>query len=416
MKPGGVSRRDFVAAAAGSLTAAGYAQVRGSNDRLRIAIIGPGARGTSLMREFFKQALDANAEMVAVCDLWTKRQDDAAALVKEMTGREPKKFRYLRDLVQMKDLDGIIIATPDHAHAKLLTEAVKAGKDVYCEKPMGNVLAEAKEAYRTVRASKQVVQIGTQGLSSGAYQAAAEFVRSGKLGVISRIVLERNFNGPRWRGVQAVSQLRPEETDWNEWLLGRPSRPFDPRMYFEFRLYREFSSGIADQWMSHEMAGVHHIMDDYFPYSAVSSGGTFVWKDQRENPDTFQTLLVYPKGFLVSYSTMFGNDFPNVTRYCGQNGVMEPAGRGEGYVARGAGGGKRPQRLAEDIPINPINPVNHMKNWLDSMRSRKTPNADVRSGYAHSVATIMAAQAEIAGKRLYWDAKREEIVDRPPAG
>ncbi len=405
------SRRDFVAGAAG-ITAAAYAQVRGANDRLRIAIVGPGSRGTALMKEFFKQALDANAEMVAVCDLWTKRQDSAAALVKEMTGREPRKFKYLRDLLQMKDLDGIIIATPDHAHAKLLTEAVKGGKDVYCEKPMGNVLSEAKEAYRTVKGSKQVVQIGTQGLSSGGYQAAAEFVRSGKLGVISRVVLESNFNGPRWRGVPAVKEIRPEETDWNEFLLGRSPRPFDPRAYFEFRLYREFSSGIPDQWMSHAIAGVHHVMDDYFPHSAVANAGTFIWKDERENPDTFQTLLVYPKGFLVSYSTMFGNDSPAVNRFYGRNGIMEAASRGEGYVARGTGGAKRPERLAADVAIQPINPVNHMKNWLDSMRSRKTPNADVRSGYAHSVATIMAAQAERTGKKLYWDPKREEIVER----
>jgi predicted dehydrogenase len=403
------SRREFVA----GLTAAAYAQTPRANDRLRIAIVGPGARGTSLMKEFFRLAKESNVEMVAVCDLWTKRQDEAAALTKEMTGKEPRKFRYMHELLQMKDLDGVIIATPDFAHAKLLTQAVKAGKDVYCEKPMANVLEEAKEAYRTVNSSRQVVQIGTQGLSSGAYQAAAEFVRSGKLGTISRVVLESNYNGPRWRGVPAVQQIRQEETDWNAWLLGRPQRPFDPRLYFEFRLYRGFSSGIPDQWMSHAIAGVHHIMDDYFPHSAVANAGTFVWKDDRENPDTFQAVLVYPKGFLVSYSTMFANDSQAVNRFYGQNGIMEAASRGEGYVARGTGGGKRPERIAGEIAVNPVNPVNHMKNWFDSMRSRKTPNADVRSGYAHSVAVIMAAQAEITGKKLYWDPKREEIVDRP---
>jgi len=413
MDPNYLSRRHWVAgAAAASLSAAAYGQAAGANDRLRIAIVGPGARGASLMKDFFQLAREMNAEMVAVCDLWSVRRVEAAARVKEMTGREPRQVQYIQDLLQMKDLDGIIIATPDFAHAKLLTQAVRAGKDVYCEKPMGNVVAEVKEAYRAVKASSQVVQIGTQGLSSGHYQAAAQFVRSGRLGVISRVALESNYNGPRWRGVPAVKQIRQEETDWNAWLLGRPARPFDPRLYFEFRLYRGFSSGIPDQWMSHAIAGVHHILDDYFPYSAVANAGAFVHKDDRENPDTFQALLVYPKGFLVSYSTMFGNDSAGVNCYYGENGVLEGT-RSGGYMVKGTGGGKRPTRISEEIALKPVQPVHHMKNWLESMRSRKTPNADALSGYAHSVATIMAAEAEITGKKLYWDKKREEIVDRP---
>ncbi|MBI3696416.1 MAG: Gfo/Idh/MocA family oxidoreductase, partial [Acidobacteria bacterium] len=352
------SRREFVAGAA--MTAAAYAQaraqVRGANDRLRIAIVGPGSRGTALMRDFYQFAQEMNAEMVAVCDLWSKRQDQAAARVKEMTGREPRKVQHIEDVLQMNDVDAVIIATPDFAHAKLLTQAVKAGKDVYCEKPMGNVLAEVKEAYRTVKASKQVVQIGTQGLSTGNYQAAAQFVRSGKLGVISKVVLETNYNGPRWRGVPAVKEIQEQDTDWNAWLLGRPPRPFDPRLYFEFRLYQGFSSGIPDQWMSHAIAGVHHVMDDYFPHSVVANAGAFVWKDERENPDTFQALLVYPKGFMVSYSTMFGNDSPAVNRYYGLNGTMEETGR-ESYVVKGVGGDKRPARISEEITLQPINPV-----------------------------------------------------------
>jgi predicted dehydrogenase len=363
------------------------------------------------MKDFFQVASDMNAEIVAVCDLWSQRRDAAAALVNEMTGRVPAKFQHIEELLQRKDVDGFIIATPDFAHSKLLTQSVKAGKDVYCEKPMGNVLSEVKEAYYTVKGSKQVVQIGTQGLSTGAYQSAAQFVRSGKLGKISRVVLESNFNGPRWRGLPAVKQVREEDTDWNAWLLGHPARPFDPRLYVEFRLYRGFSSGIPDQWMSHSIAGVHHVMDDYFPESAVGNGGTFLYKDERENPDTFQALLVYPKGFMVSYSTMFGNDSPSVNRYYGQNGILESTKDREDYVAKGIGGDSRPTKITDEIALKPINPVHHMKNWLECMRTRKTPNADAHSGYGHSVATIMAAQSEYQGKKLYWDKQREEIVD-----
>jgi predicted dehydrogenase len=105
-----------------------------------------------------------------------------------------------------------------------------------------------------------------------------------------------------------VNQIRQEDTDWRHWLMTKPDRPFDPRLYFEFRLYKDFSSGIPDQWMSHAIDMVHWFMDDHFPRSVAAHGGVFAWHDGRENPDTFHTLLEYPKGFLVSYSTSFGND------------------------------------------------------------------------------------------------------------
>jgi predicted dehydrogenase len=409
-------RRNFVlggmAAAAVARSARG---ARAANDRLRVGIIGPGTQGAGLMRGFQQLAGEANAEMVAVCDLWTKRRDQAAAKVKEATGREPRKFQHYHDLLMMKDLDAVIIATPDHQHARQLVDAIKAGKDVYCEKPMGNVLSEVKEAYRLARASKQVVQLGTQGLSTGNYQAVAQLVRSGRLGKISRVSHDGSFNGPRWSPIAAVKELRENEIDWKAWLQGRPMRPFDPRLYFEFRLFREFSNGIADQWLTHAIAAVHHIMDDYFPVSAVAQGSVLVYRDGRQNPDTFQASFLYPKGFLYCYTAMFGNDFTPSSRYHGQNGTVERVGEQSPWVARGLGGGTRPERLKEDLVLKPINPVHHMKNWLDCLRSRQPPNADLRSGYAHSVVSIMAAQAERTGKRLYWDPQREEIVDRPVA-
>jgi predicted dehydrogenase len=406
-------RRNFVL---GGMAAVAYGRaVRGANDRIRVGIIGPGTHGAGLMRGFQTVAQEANAELVAVCDLWNRRRDEAAAQVKAASGREPRKVLRFDDLVTMKELDALIIATPDHTHARMLAQAVKAGKDVYCEKPMGNVLSEVKEAVRAVTASKQVVQLGTQALSNGNYQAAAEVVRSGRLGKISRVTHDGSFNGPRWSPLPAVKEIRERDTDWKAWLMGRPARPFDPRLYFEFRLYREFSNGIADQWLTHAIAAVHHIMDDYFPTSVVAQGGVLVFPDGRQNPDTFQASFVYPKGFLFGYSAMFGNDYTPSQRYFGQNGTLERVGEQSPYVARGLGGGTRPERLAQDVTLKPINPVHHMKNWLDCIRSRKAPNADLRSGYAHSVVSIMAARSERTGKKLYWDRAREEIVDRPVA-
>ncbi len=146
---------------------------------------------------------------------------------------------------------------------------------------------------------------------------------------MSKIEVVWNYHGPRWRGREEVAKIREEDTDWRRWLMGRAARPFDPRLYFEFRLYKEFSGGIADQWMSHGIDLVHWFMGDSFPRSVVAHGGVFAWHDGRENADTFQALLEYPKGFLVSYSTSFGNDAPSSTRYMGKKATLLNIG-GEG--------------------------------------------------------------------------------------
>jgi predicted dehydrogenase len=391
--------------------------VLGANSRLGIAIVGPGAMGSGHVRTFGREGPAAGAEMVAVCDLWSKRREAAAALVKQAGGREPRQIQHLDDVLAMKEVDGVILATPDHQHARQLVQAVKAGKDVFCEKPMGNDIAEVKEAYRVVKASRQVVQLGTHRLSNGACQAAAAFVRSGKLGKISRVDHQGSFNGPRWSPVPAVKEIREQDTDWKAWLMGHKARPFDARLYFEYRLYREFSNGIPAQWLTHAAASVHHIMDDYFPVSVTANGGVLVYPDGRESSDTFSAALLYPKGFLFTYAAMFGNNYPGHVRYFGQNGTLERVGGDDDghYVVKGLGGGDRPEKIKDDIDLPPIAPVNHIKNWLDCMHSRRTPIADVRSGYGHAVAAIMAARAEWTGKKLYWDRKREEIVDKPVA-
>ncbi len=421
-----ITRRSFVrnsalaASTFAALPASAARRVVGANDRISIGHVGPGDRGHALLRDVHEFAGPLNAEVTAVCDLWTGHRERGAATVTQQYGREPRKFKYLEEMLALKDLDAVIISTGDFQHARLLMEVVKAGKDCYCEKPMANVLQEAKDACRAVKNSSQVVQIGTQGRSSGMNMAAAELVRSGVLGTISKIEIASNYHGPRWRGRKQVEQIREEDTDWKRWLLAKPHRPFDPRAYFEFRLYRDFSSGIPDQWMSHAIDAVHMVMDDSFPRSVTATGGVFVWKDGRENSDTFQAVLTYPKGFLVSYSTSFGNDFPGGSRYYGVNGTLDMMGVGLAGDAQrkpritGAGG-KGAAKIAADAPLeaSPAG-VHHMKNWLECIRSRKEPNGNVRAGYAHSVASIMAAQAERSGKKLYWDARKEEIVAHEP--
>ena len=216
--------------------------------------------------------------------------------------------------------------------------------------------------------------------------------------------------------------------------MTKPYRPFDPRLYFEFRLYREFSSGIPDQWMSHGIDLVHWFMGDSYPRSVVAHGGVFAWPDGRENPDTFQALLEYPKGFLVSYSTSFGNDSPGFTRYMGKKATLLNLG-GEGspryQLVEEKGNHEDNAEIDRDrtaryvlppgetgVPPMGIDDLTHghMANWLECLRTRQPPHCTVDDGFAHSVACTMAAQSHWAGKKLYWDASREEILDHAPPG
>jgi predicted dehydrogenase len=440
-KPSGaMNRRTFLnntvkviggSAALGS-NALSYGRIAGANDRVSIGHIGIGSRGSELDEILSRLKQSHNVQMTAVCDLWSVHREKAQAANAEFYGQAPRAFKKPEELLALRDLDAVIISTPEHSHSPMLKLAAEAGKDVYVEKPMGNVLADIKAARDTVRRHKIIAQVGTQHRSEPYPKLAREAIQSGALGDVSKIEIVWNYHGPRWRGRKEVSQIRESDTDWTAWLMTKPHRPFDPRLYFEFRLYRDFSAGIADQWMSHGIDLVHYFMNDSFPRSVAAHGGIFAWHDGRENADTFQALLEYPKGFLVSYSTSFGNDSPSFTRYMGKKATLVNLG-GEGspryQLLEEKGnheenpdvdkqrGGKYLQ-LPGDKELPPMGiddmSVEHMANWIECMRSRKDPIATVDNGFAQSVACIMATQAYWTGKKQYWDAKTEEITDRVP--
>ena len=169
----------------------------------------------------------------------------------------------------------------------------EAGKDCYCEKPMANELQEAKAARDAVLKHKRIAQIGTQHRSEPYQIAVRDFIKTGALGEVSKVEIVWNYHGPRWRGRSEVSQVREQDTDWRRWLLKKAPRPFDPRMYFEFRLYKDFSSGIADQWMSHGIDLIHYFLGDSFPKSVMASGGVFAWKtDARTRTPSRRCLSI----------------------------------------------------------------------------------------------------------------------------
>jgi len=424
------STASIVAASALGSTALSYARITGANDRISLGHIGVGNRGRGLLQQVSQLKDKVKAETTAVCDLWKNNRERAVESSNRYFGRAPRSFQYLEDLLKLKDVDAMIIATPEHSHSPILKMVAEAAKDAYCEKPMGNVLEEVKAARDVVKQRKLIVQIGTQHRSEPYQLAAREVVRSGVLGDVSKYELVWNYNGPRWRGRPEVKKIRAEDTDWKKWLMTKRDRPFDPQIYFEFRLYREFSSGIADQWMSHGIDLVHYYMNEQPPRSVVAHGGVFAWHDGRENPDTFQVLVEYPT-FLASFSTSFGNDSDSFSRIMGKKATLVNIG-GEGSprwkVVEEKGNHeenpliKRAERwvtLPGDDKPGPINigdeDVSHMTNWFECLRSRKQQtNATVDNGYLHSVACIMAARSYWEGKRLYYDAKNEQILDHMP--
>jgi predicted dehydrogenase len=414
-------------------TALSCARILGANDRISLGHIGVGNRGRGLIEIAGRLKDRHNVEMTAVCDLWKVNLERARSASAERYGRPPRPFQHLEDLLELEDVDAVLISTPEHSHSPILKMVAEAGKDAYVEKPMGNVLDEAKAARAAVLRNKRIVQVGTQHRSEPHPRAAHDLVASGVLGDVSKVEVVWNYHGPRWRGREEVGQIREEDTDWRRWLLTKPYRPFDPRLYFEFRLYREFSSGIPDQWMSHGIDLVHWFMGDSHPRSAVAHGGVFAWPDGRENADTFQALLEYPKGFLVSYSTSFGNDSPSFTRYMGKKATLVNVG-GEGspryqlveekgtheddpeidrqragkYVLLPGETGLPPMGI-DDLSLE------HMANWFECLRSREQPHCTVEDGFAHSVACMMATRSYWSGVKIYWDAASETILDHAPA-
>ncbi|HLZ93433.1 MAG TPA: Gfo/Idh/MocA family oxidoreductase [Candidatus Acidoferrum sp.] len=435
-----INRRTFLGKSA-ALTAGGaayastalsYGRIAGANDRISLCHIGNGSRGEDLDWIVSKLAVQHHVEMSGVCDLWRLNREKAVAANTKYYGRAPRAFQYLEEVLALKDVDAVIISTPEHSHSPILKMAVEAGKDAYVEKPMGNVLAEAIAARDAVRKSGRIVQVGTQHRSEPYPRAAHDLVQTGVLGNVSKVEIVWNYHGARWRGREETKRIREADTDWRKWLLTKPYRPFDPQVYCEFRLYREFSSGIPDQWMSHAIDLVHWFMNDSFPRSVMAHGGIFAWRDGRENADTFEALLEYPKGFLVSYSTSFGNDAPSFTRYMGKKATLENIG-GEGspryqlveekgtheddpdidkqrksnYVLLPGESGLPPMGIDDRT-------LGHMVNWFECLRSRQQPHCTVQDGLAHSVANMMAAESYWSGRKQYWDAASETYSDRGP--
>jgi len=438
------SRRTFLKAAGAGLAgaalgsrASSYASIIGANDRVRVGAVGFSDRlRYALVPAFQLHAKELNFELAALSDIWRQRREEGITHLQYVTGRTIAAARNNEELYDRKDVDAVIVATADFQHAQHGVQAVTAGRDAYIEKPLANTMADARAIREAVRNTGKIVQIGTQRRSAANYQRAYEFIRSGQFGDIVSVEMTWNVNQPgRWRRPNLVASLREEDVDWKRFLVNRPSVPFDPRKYVEFRLFWPYSSGIPDQWMVHQIDTVHWFTGLPRPRSVVANGGIYLWHDGRKNWDTMTAVFDYgplddsSKGFQVVYSSRQTNAAGDVKEIYYSNGgsldldknrISSEGGLEDKYAKEI---GMKPNLLSERSLAEAPGAIDksasagvdeatsaNMRNWMECVRGRKTPNANIEAGYSHSIALCMTIAAIQSGQRVGFDDAKQEVI------
>src|SRR5260370_12790855 len=318
-----IERRKFMKQAALAGAAIGLAgstsRVLGENDRVRLGAIGFGARGQEDMHDALKLP---NVEFVAAADVYKRRLEEAKLLAPGV-----KTFTDPRRLLDLKDVDAVIVASPLHCHGRHFLDTVAAGKDLFCEKTMTWSVQEAESCHDAARKSDRVIQIALQHQSSGPLTDAQQSIKDGLVGKITHVESWMSRNTPKGKGqwVRPVpADCTAANVDWNLFLNGRRSRPFDANKFINWRLYWEFSGGNVTENMVHQIALIISSLDLPLPNSAYMSGGVFSEKDGREVPDTIAVTLDFPNDLTVTWQSTFSNSHYGLgERYLDSHGTIE---------------------------------------------------------------------------------------------
>jgi predicted dehydrogenase len=304
MKKYSFTRREFMQWGAGAAAAGALAKVTvlepqrlwaapglvAPSDTVRFGIIGTGVEGCDLLRT---SLFVPGVECVAAADLYDSRH---IAAKEALGGKDIETTRDYRRILDRKDIDAVLVATPDHWHRKAVIDAVEAGKDVYCEKPMSHSVEDGLAMVEAVQKHNSILQVGSQRASSILYAKAKEIWDSGKLGLVDTIeaAWDRNTDSGAW--VYPIPPDASEQTiDWNTWLDGAPQRPFDPTRFFRWRCYKDYGAGLAGDLFVHLLSGIHVVTGTNAPpQRALSTGGLYYYKDGREFPDLLWTMYDYP--------------------------------------------------------------------------------------------------------------------------
>jgi predicted dehydrogenase len=437
---GTMKRRDFISTIAGAAaavsgqTAVSAGRVVAANERVNVGLIGCGSRGrlvSKLMREV------PNVDFIAVCDVY----DAPLQQARDWAGPRAQAFRDFRKVLDLKDVDAVVIATPDHWHAIPAVLACQAGKDIYLEKPLGYTVREGRAIVEAVQRHGRILLHGTQQRSAPHYAEAARIVRSGALGPV-HFVRIWNYVNMHPEGIgRAADSEPPPGADWDFFLGPAPSVPFNRNRFVgTYRWFWDYGGGLVTDFGIHRFDSMHQIMGVDAPVSAVASGRRFALTDGAETPDVVQVTYDYP-GFVLSYEAMMLNahgaggrspgrtyygargetDRPHGEAYYGTNGtlIVDRLGfeifpelkttSGPGAVGRDAPVMEHRMRRAEMTAQDAT--AAHVGHFVDCVRSRQKPNADAETGQRSSTVSHLGNIALRTGRKIAWDAKSETIVN-----
>lgn len=412
------TRRQFIGttgtAAAGiglglALAPRTYAQSKGANDKVIFGMIGCGGMGRHNLRKFMELS---GVEIAAVCDVDEKHMNDAADDVVKAGRPAPKKFKDFRKLLEEKEINAVLIGTPDHWHAIPFIAACEAGKDIYCEKPISHSFVEAKAMMNAAKHFKRVVQIGTWQRSMKHFQDAIDFVRSGKMGEISVCrawSVNAAGNGISNIGKQ-TAQTPPPELDWNFWLGPAPMVPYQPnRSHFSWRWFFDYGGGLMTDWGVHMLDIALLGTQQTDPVSVSSVGGIFATHDDRDTPDTLIASYQFPK-LLMTWEHRFNNGrgldggIGHGTEFIGTNGTLIVDRERYQYFPE--------KKDAEQPPKMERLDATHWQNFLDCVKTRETPRSGIESMAKTTMLCHLGNIAYETGKTIRWNAKKQDVENR----
>jgi predicted dehydrogenase len=430
-----ITRRGFVGAVgatAGALAAASAPRPAFSAaETVRLGLIGAGSRGNQLLSEFLKRS---NVEWVAVADVDDRHAEETAErIAKEKGNKKPETMRDYRKMLDRKDLDAVVIATPDHWHAQPTIEACKAGKDVYVEKPLAHNVAEGQAMIKAARKYDRVVAVGTQQRSSENFQKAVEFVKSGKLGKVFW-VQTWNFENisPTGMGTQPDSEP-PPYVDYDRWLGPAPKRPFNlNRFHLLFRWYFDYAGGMMSDWGVHLNDIVLWAFDAKGPRTVTCDGGILTTEDDRDTPDTMQVVYEFPNNAVLTYSMRKGNGLKFNGKdygilFCGTDGSLMLDRSGHEiipdrtilpYGIKLVKGDRETRKISlepSSFKAKDDGLPDHVDDFLDCLKTRKRPVCDVEITHRSTNTTHLGNIAYKLGRKLTWDAETETFPNDPEA-
>ena len=401
----------------------------GEGETLGMGVIGVGGQGNSHLGDLLES--EKRGEQVAVraiSDCYVRRQKEALARSKETVGRTIDAYGDYRKLLDRDDIHAVVIATPDHWHAAIAIDAMEAGKDVYCEKPVTLTIPESIEVRNAAYRTGRIFQCGAQRSSDGWIWAARDFIKKGGIGKVlwAQADYSRNSSGgPDNRGGEWNWPIHPDATDdsragdnyvdWERWLGPAKTRPWSPPRFFQFRKYWDYSGGIATDLLYHVIAPLTIALDAQAPEMATAGGGIFVQKDDREVPDTYFTTLNYPDDYSIVLTSSMANRQANPTIIRGHFATIRPKDNDSATVTAEDEFKESFTKEfgAEEITISAPS-VGHREVFRDAVRTRGAVKLDPETAYRAMAAIKMGVDAYRKEKTIYWDGVRERYCRRHP--